>query len=78
MKVEVLKSIEYTGENLTHHIAQAGEVVDLPSRFVPAALQNREVKPFKEKLEVKNNNPAKRRTRKPSRSQGKPTDNLDS
>ena len=55
----------------THH--SVGEVVDLPSRFVPHALMNREVKPYKAKdIEVKSNKRTSPRTRKPSGAESKP------
>lgn len=74
MKVEALKGFSYLDERLNEQSIQAGAVFDMSPRFVPSALQNREVKPFRGKLEVKSNNQAKRRTSKPSRTKGKPTD----
>lgn len=86
MKYKVIGKFQYFADGLTLSYFSGGEVVDMSPSFaaqflragVISPIEDRETKPLREAIEIKSNNPAKRRTRKPSRAKVKPTDNLDS
>ena len=83
MKVEVVKMVRYYPDGFTLHLHHPGEVLDLDESFALGMLErgevspiaDRETKPLEGQIEIKDNKPARGRTRKPRRTKVEPTDN---